>query len=267
MRKRKFRTPGKYPFSFGQTIVISLLIFILLTVQSVWLVNKQITPTLLEIANMETQKIATSTINHAVSTTLEDVDMNELIEIEKGNNGDITSIGFNGNVYNRVTTNAVAESQHYLAKMEQGSVPESASGLIPHHTDSEDSSLYGIPLGRVTDNALLAQLGPLVPIEFTAIGDVDVELNEEIQETGINNTWVRVSMDLEVDVEIVIPFATDTAVVQTTVPVGMLFIPGEVPDFYSESSGEIPTPAVVPETGQTKDQSENQTENDNEDPS
>ncbi|MFB4165786.1 sporulation protein YunB [Alteribacillus sp. JSM 102045] len=246
MKKRKFRTPGKYPLSFGKVVIISLCIFILLTIQGIWLVNKQITPTLLEIANLETQKIATSAINYAVTSTLKDVDMNKLIEIEKGDNGEIASIGFNSHVYNQVTTNAVSEAQHYLMKMEQGSVPEPAAPFIAHHSKEEDSTLYSIPLGRATDNAILAQLGPLIPIELTAIGDVDVELNEEIQEKGINNTWVRVSLDLDVDVEIIIPFATDTSVVKTTIPVGMLFVPGEVPDFYSKNGGkETPTPAVI----------------------
>ena len=32
---------------------------------------------------------------------------------------------------------------------------------------------YSVPLGRVTDNTLLSNLGPDIPIEFSAIGDVN----------------------------------------------------------------------------------------------
>lgn len=239
MRKRRYRKSHR-PWSFRTSLLISVLIFILLTIQGLWLVHKQIAPTLLEIANLETQKIATSTINHAVARTIEDVDMRELIEIEKDENGDISSIGFHSDVYNAVVTNAVTEAQHYLMRMERGEVPEASSHIIAHSTAGEEGALYSIPLGRVTNNALLAQLGPLIPIELTAIGDVDVDLNEEVVEKGINNTWVRVSLDLKVDVRVIIPFATDQNVVTTTVPVGMMFIPGEVPQFYSEGEGGSP---------------------------
>ncbi|SFE94024.1 sporulation protein YunB [Alteribacillus iranensis] len=245
MRKRQFRAPAPRPLSFKKVLLISLLIFGLLTAQGIWLVNQQIAATLMHIATMETQKIATSAINHAVSKTVEDVDMNELIEIEKDEDGEIVSIGFDGTVYNRVVTNAVNEAQHYLMKMERGQVPEGSSGIVAHSTSGEEGALYSIPLGRATNNALLAQLGPLIPIQLTAIGDVDVELNESIKEKGINNTWVRVSLDLEVDVEVIIPFATKTDVVVTTVPVGMLFIPGKVPDIYSSSNNEGMNPAVI----------------------
>nr|WP_275899494.1 sporulation protein YunB [Bacillus piscicola] len=239
--------------SFKKAFIISTFIFLLLTAQGIWLVNQQIAETLLNIATMETQKIATSAINHAVSRTVQDVDMNELIEIEKDERGEITSIGFNGTVYNTVVTNAVTEAQHYLAKMERGLVPEESSGIIAHSTSGDEGAIYAIPLGRATNNALLAQIGPLIPIELTAIGDVDVELNEEIAEKGINNTWVRVSLDLEVDVEVIIPFATDTSKVVTTVPVGMLFIPGKVPEFYSAGEGELPAPAVIREEDLTQE--------------
>lgn len=250
MRKRPFRAPRSRPLSFKKVMVISLFIFSIMTAHGIWLVNQQIANTLMHIATMETQKIATSAINHAVSQTVKDVDMNELIEVEKNEQEEVVSIGFNGSVYNEVVTNAVTDAQHYLMEMERGQVPEGGSGIVAHSTGGEEGALYSIPLGRATNNALLAQLGPLIPIELTAIGDVDVELNESIEEKGINNTWVRVSLDLKADVEVIIPFATDTSAVVTTVPVGMIFIPGKVPDFYSNGSGGELNPAIIPESEQ-----------------
>ncbi|MFB5660873.1 sporulation protein YunB [Alteribacillus sp. HJP-4] len=247
MKRWKARSPKrKYPLSFKTVFLLSIIIFAALTAQSIWLVNKQIAPTLMEIANLETQKMATTAINHAVKDTLQEVDMTELIEIDKNDNGEITSIGFDGTVYNHVVTNAVDEAQVFLKHMEAGELPGSSNHL-------NAGSIYNIPLGRVTNNALLAQIGPLVPVELTAIGDVDVELNEKVQERGINNTWVRVSLELMVDVNIIIPFATNTETVQTTIPIGMMFIPGEVPNFYSENGsgkGGLPAPAIIPEEEQ-----------------
>ena len=43
-----------------------------------------------------------------------------------------------------------------------------------------------VPLGRVTDNALLGNLGPSVPIEFLVIGDVESDIKTKVVEFGIN---------------------------------------------------------------------------------
>ncbi len=41
-------------------------------------------------------------------------------------------------------------------------------------TKESDGVAYSVPLGRVTDNTLLSNLGPEIPIEFSAIGAVQV---------------------------------------------------------------------------------------------
>ncbi|WP_257008401.1 sporulation protein YunB [Bacillus sp. FJAT-45350] len=246
-RKKFNLRPKKGPLPFRYVLLISFAIFIVLTLQGLWLVESGIRPTLLEIANLETQKIATSAINHAVSTTIRDVDMNQLINIEKDNFGKISSIGFDANVYNQVVTNAVSNAQYYLKLMEDGELHKLEmfdEEEIPEDTDVP-GVIHNIPLGLATNNALLSQLGPLIPVKFTTIGDVDVELNEETKPIGINNTWIRVSMDLEVQSQVIIPFATRTDKVKTTVPVGMVFVPGEVPDFYSNGDGPLPQPAII----------------------
>jgi len=109
----------------------------------------------------------------------------------------------------------------------------------------ESGIIYTIPLGAVTKNAFFAQLGPKIPVRFTAIGDVDVDLNESIERVGINNTWIRVSLDLEVQVEIIIPYQTKMEKVTTTIPVGLLFVPGEVPQFYGEGQENSVIPGIM----------------------
>jgi len=200
----------------------------------------------MDIANLETQKIATSTINYSLRNTIKNIDMDELIEFEKDDDGSISSVGFDSNTYNNVVFESVSNAQHFLKLMEEGRLDE-IDVLDVSKDDRYDESgiIYTIPLGAVTKNAFFAQLGPKIPVRFTAIGDVDVDLNESIERVGINNTWIRVSLDLEVQVEIIIPYQTKMEKVTTTIPVGLLFVPGEVPQFYGEGQENSVIPGIM----------------------
>ncbi|QOY37970.1 sporulation protein YunB [Anaerobacillus isosaccharinicus] len=249
--RRKFNyRRRKGPLPFRHVLLISFLIFVTLTVQGMWIVDRAIRPTLLEIANLETQKIATSAVNYALKTTIDEIDTNKIIAIEKDENGKIISLGFDAEIYKQVEVSAVANAQYYLKKMEEGKLHE--IGLSKEELDLLDETvatdiIYHIPLGMATGSSLLANLGPKIPVKFRAIGDVDIDLNEKIQHVGINNTWIRVSLDLQVDAEVIIPFATHTEKVVTTIPVGMVFVPGEVPNFFANGSNNLSSGKFVNE--------------------
>ncbi|MBU8906580.1 sporulation protein YunB [Desertibacillus haloalkaliphilus] len=255
MAKFKIHRPRKRkgPLPFRYVFLLSFVIFVAMTVQGLWLVEKGIRPTLIEIAQTETQKIATQAINDAISKKIVDnTGMEDLINIEKDNNDNITSVGFDAQIYNRVVSEAIIRVQKYLKMVEQGqieslSVPEGVEVDFNEQTFSDNGIIHTIPLGQATNNALLAHLGPQVPVKFTAIGDVKAQLNETIEPSGINNTYISVAMDIEVDVQVVIPFATEEQTVGTTIPIGMIFVPGEVPYFYNHGGdSNAPAPAIIP---------------------
>lgn len=236
----------------GFSLILSITIFSLLTTIGLVITEAGIRPIIMDIANLETQKIATSTINYALNQTIKEIDMNELIAYQTDEEGNVLSVGFDANVYNDVVVNSVASAQHYLKLMEQGKL-DKIDPLKERYQDYNlrgEGIIYYIPLGAATKNAFLAHLGPEIPVKFTAIGDVDVDLNETVKNVGINNTWVNVSLDLEVQVEVIIPFATEMEKVRTTIPVGMVLVPGEVPFFYGGGEGgreNSPVPAVLME--------------------
>ncbi|RSL30347.1 sporulation protein YunB [Salibacterium salarium] len=255
MKGKLFKTPrrAKGPLPFRYVFLISFVLFALITVQGLVLVEKGIRPTLMAIAHTETQKIATQAINDAVSNKIvEYIDIEDMIDMETDSEGNVTSVNFNSEMYNLVQSEAVLRVQRYLHMVEQGNIeelgmPEEIEQELETENFTEEGIIHVIPLGQATKNALLAQLGPRVPVRFTAIGDVKANLSESIFESGINNTYMRVSVDIEVDVRVVIPFATETQVVSTSIPVGMVFISGEVPEFYNSGDGDMPSPAVIQE--------------------
>lgn len=229
----------KGPLPFRYVLLLSFVIFILFTAQGIWLVEKGIRPTLINIARTETQKLGTEAINDAISKKIvEEIDMEELILIDKDENGDISSVTFNTQITSRVISQATNRVQKYLKYMEEGrtrelAVPEGVDIEWNEELYSHDGIIHNIPLGQASNNALLAHLGPQVPVSFTAIGDVKANIRDKVETTGINNTLITLYLDLEVDVRVIIPFATDKAVVQSSIPIGVLFVSGRVPEFYN----------------------------------
>jgi len=258
MKMKTFRTKRprsrkkKGPLPFRYVLMISFIIFVILTIQGLIIVEKGIRPTLIAIASTETQRIGTLAINDAISREiLEDTEMEDLVNIEQDDQGNVMVVQYNPVIYNRVLQETTKRVQNYLNDIEHGRVkdihlPNQVNARSEGATFSEDGIIHMIPLGQATNNALLAHLGPRVPVRLSAIGDVKSQLKENIVHVGINNTYMSVSVDIEVDVKVVIPFATEDRVVNTSIPVAMVYIPGEVPDFYSGPGGEGGiTPAVI----------------------
>lgn len=175
--------------------------------------------------------------------------MENLIEEHVDNNGNLQSVTFNPVVANRVLHEATHNVQKYLNDIAKGKIKDLS---IPDSVDIEQNGeqvyqegiIHMIPLGQATQNALLAHLGPKIPVRLTAIGDVKSQLSRHVEATGINNTTIEYTVDITVDVKIVIPFSTSTEVVETSIMVGSIFIPGVVPEFFS-NGGNLPMPAVI----------------------
>ncbi|ADC49063.1 spore related protein YunB [Alkalihalophilus pseudofirmus OF4] len=242
MRFGKRSRPRKGPLPFRYVLLLSFLIFVILTVQGLWIIEKGIRPTLVHIATTETRVIATKAINDAVSKKIaSDLNQEELFIRDADN-----TIQFNTQMYNRILSEATNRVQRHLKAVEQGEAFD-VSFDNEEAVTSDGGIIYTIPLGQATNNALLAHLGPQVPVRFSAIGDVKTDLNLKTFNTGINNTTMSVNFDVVVDVKIVIPFATNTEAIKTTIPVGLINIQGEVPEYYGGNGGSM----IIPAPGNT----------------
>ena len=251
LRWNKRRRRGPLPFRY--VMMISFVIFTLLTFQGLWIVEAGIKPTLMEIAKAETQRIAQQAINEAVTKKMvrdfeELEENNELIVTETDANGRIVSANVSTNVFNRIWSEATKHAQEYLNLSERGEINQYSEMLegIEVEGSMENGIIHYIPLGQATRNALLANLGPRVPVRFIPIGEVQSEPKSHVQLVGINNVWVEINIKLEVDVDVVIPFGVDTQKVVTNVPIVYTLINGEVPQFYAPGS-EVPPAINLPE--------------------
>lgn len=244
MRKLGLRLRRKKgPLPFKHVLLLTILVFTLTTLGGLWIVDRKIEPTLMKYAESETTKIATLVINRAISEqVVSGMDTSDLIRYVPINGGSKTVIHYNADVLNKIKAETVSLIHANLNQAEQGKI---ASLEMPSDVErSEDSThnglTYYIPLGRATDNVLLANHGPAIPVHFTAIGDVVTDVVWEQKPLGINNTWIDASIKVVVKVQIIIPFATKVATVTEKIPIGGFLHEGEVPQFFNNGGAGVP---------------------------
>ncbi|OLO27912.1 sporulation protein YunB [Alkalihalophilus pseudofirmus] len=228
----------KKPISIRSILLVSFVLFILLTIQALYIVERGIRPTIINVAVTETQRIAAQSINDAIDKKIvEHLDMDQLLKIDYKKDGEISSVRFNPQIYNRVTAEATTRVQRSLQFVNT----ESFSGFFDD-IENDPGIIHHIPLGIATNNSLLANFGPLIPVKFTTIGDVQSEVRAKVVSAGVNNTHVSVYITIIANVKVVIPFATETTTVENNILLSDIFIPGEIPEWYGgdTKSGLIP---------------------------
>ncbi|MBB5324360.1 sporulation protein YunB [Anoxybacillus tepidamans] len=239
------RWPKRGPLPFRYLFLLTFVLFMMSTAVSLWIINKGIEPTLMRIAEKETKRIANLVINSAINQqiTEDDLDVKDLITVQQDTYGNISSIDFNGAVVSRILAKTTNRVQKNLKAASQGKLHELEVPDIEIETNGlkNDGIIYYIPIGQATNNALLGNLGPRVPVRFYVIGDVISDVKKTIQPFGINNALVEIAVHIEVNVQVVIPFATKPATVSTDIPIAMRIIQGEVPNFYNNGGNSDPS--------------------------
>jgi sporulation protein YunB len=233
----------KGPLPFRYVVLISFSLFVFITLQGLWLVDRGIEPTLMHVAHRKTEEIASLAINEAIFNKLFDsMDTQDILISKEDKDGNIIYAGVNQSIVNKLQNQSAVVVQEFLKEIEEGRIPESIEskelGLTENHTN-EPGVIMEIPLGQATKNSLLANLGPKIPIKFTIVGDVNTDIDEKIETVGINNTWISIDIIVTVKAKVVIPFATETATVTRPFKIMGQFIPGEVPIYYNQSGDPI----------------------------
>lgn len=89
-----------------------------------------------------------------------------------------------------------------------------------------------VPLGNLTGISLLMGRGPGVPEEIIMMTSSRVEFQNNVVTAGINQTKHQINLEVIVDIDILIPWSSESAQVVTEVLIADTVIVGQVPDSY-----------------------------------
>lgn len=214
-------------------IIFSLIIVIILTLK---FISLKANPILLEYAEMESRKLVSIVINDAINKNItENINIEELFIIAKEGD-DIKSIDFNPITVNKILTETTSLIQNNLKYLEQGKIELlnlTTNALVDYNQNKlKQGIIYEIPSGVIFGNSFLANVGPKVPVRFSLIGDIVSYVNTTVTDYGINNALIEVNVVLDLSFQIILPFVSDKTSINTTVPVALKLIQGNVPSYY-----------------------------------
>lgn len=199
--------------------------------------NNKITPVLLENAELEINKFSTIIINKAISQVLEDkINVDEIFQTVQNESGVIQTIDFNPIIVNQILNIATTVVQNNLKLLEEGELD--AIGIydmdFPENRikDLQRGIILRMPIGIFTNNTILSNLGPEIPIKLHYIGDVNSNITTKITQYGINNAMVEVGVRLEMTAQIILPFVTEKKSLECDIPIAIKIIQGSVPNYY-----------------------------------
>ena len=92
-----------------------------------------------------------------------------------------------------------------------------------------------VPLGNLIGTNLLHGRGPDIPVEILVLTSSSAQFHNEILAAGINQTLHRILLEVNVDIDVMIPWDTISTRVTSEVLVAETVIVGEVPRFYLDN--------------------------------
>ena len=221
-------------------IILSIIFSLLFSIFFLIVLSTKIKPILIETAKSEASKLESNIVNKAINELLnEGYDTNNLFDTIKSSTGTIETIDFNSNQVNKLLSKLTMKVQDDLIGLESGIVEDlginSRNIVSTHNINLKKGIVLEIPLGVLSSNLILADLGPRIPIKLHYLNDVNSYINTKIREYGINNALMEIYVNVEVNVKILLPFISEKIVLTTSVPIAIKMIQGKIPTYYGNT--------------------------------
>lgn len=199
-----------------RSVVLVLVFFLLVLLFTLLLTGTaRMRPLLESLATTRVSNTVNRIIFEAVNEAIQegDISYEELISLEKDNEGKITAVHSNMAAFNRLQAQIL---DIILARIDQVSARE-----------------LSIPIGTLTGSALLAGRGPRISVRMESVGSSSARFENRFDSAGINQTNHQIVLKVDVSISILLPGFTTATTVSTAVTVAETVIVGSVPETYT----------------------------------
>ena len=180
--------------------------------------SKRILASVLSVGEVKMKSEAVRIINEeSVKVFSEDFNYEDIINIEKDSEGNITMV------------RADTVKQNYLASQVVLNCDEKLSEL-------GDLGVK-IPLGYLTNNIMFYNIGPKITVKMQQVGNITTSYESEFESAGINQTRHKIYLNVEAKMRIVVPVHSDEIEVTTQIPVSDTIIVVKIPDTAINMNG------------------------------
>lgn len=164
-----------------------------------------------QIALSDACDIVTVKVNRTIAEIFEEknYDADWFVSFEKSDNGDISAVSCN-----------MARINSLSAEILSRTVDSTANNTIT----------VSIPIGNLTGISLLMGRGPKIPVKILMLTSSRVEFSNNLTSAGINQTKHQINIEVIVDVDVLLPWGTESSQVHTAVLIADTVVVGDVPE-------------------------------------
>ena len=172
-----------------------------------------------ELAETQVKNATSVLINDAIDEQIDlgNIQYDRIVYFEKDLDGKITALKTNMTEVNRLKTAIL--------------------NLINDEILALDTTDIHIPIGSLLLPELFSGRGYGIPMQVLYIRNSDASFRSDFTEAGINQTLQQLTMDVSVDVAVLVLGKTESFTVTSQVVVAETIIVGQVPDTFFQTGG------------------------------
>lgn len=230
--KKKMRLKRNLLIKLTKKDTILIVAFLVLLIVSLIFkyINTKIVPPLEVYAENEVKKISSLIISDAVeSISFSEEETMSFFNTLTNKSDEVISVDFNTAKINKSLVKLNKAVYKDLKLFENGKYK-----LEDTEIETEDL-IYKIPLGYITGNYTLSNIGPKVPLKAKVIGSVVSNIKTEVSSYGINNSLLKVYIDVTVNMRFMLPLISKDVLVNNSIPLVVKIIQGKIPNVYGGS--------------------------------
>lgn len=200
-----------------KSFVLLLIMIILFTIIFTIIYYKNVKPTLKTLSEMSVKSLALKSANQAVRNSIQGINYEDLINMQKGNDGKIISIFANVVKMNEISNQVVINTQE---EIEKASI-----------------DYIKMPLGSFLGIDILAGHGVKFKLNTLPTGICTAEFKSTFDNAGINQTLHRINLVVNVELQTIAPFFSDIQTYTNEIAIAETVIVGDTPSTYYEIQG------------------------------
>ena len=190
---------------------------------------------LLNYLNLEVERVTANVIDVSVNDVLANELVDDLFNVSKNSNNEIEMIDYNTKEVNSLLKKINENIYSKLLRLEEGKVDDfvlSSSLLGNNYKKVKSGIVCEIPMGSLTGNGFLSNLGPVIPIKMSFLGHVNSSLKTKVTSYGINNLYLEIYVHVEVKERISLPRSSKDITIEIDAPLSIKIMSGVVPEYY-----------------------------------
>ena len=200
-------------------VMAVLILLLILAISGFFFLRNRYRDVIQELAETQVKNTTSDLTNDAIAKQIEDgvVQYDRIVYFEKDLDGRITALKTNIGEVNRLKTDIL--------------------NIINDEILALDNSDIGIPLGSLFLPELLSGRGPAIPVHILSIRNSDANFVSHFSQAGINQTLHQVTMDVSIDVSVLVLGQTTSFTMESQVVVAETVIVGDVPNTFLQTGG------------------------------